>query len=86
MQQWNKYGPTAARAHGKPGRETRPKSITIDIHAHVGVGAAAEIVKPHLDLRTVPLASVADRASCTRLERAWDSLRRVEYFKVRGSG
>ena len=60
MQQWNKYGPTAARAHGKPGRETRPKSITIDIHAHVGVGAAAEIVKPHLDLRTVPLAHFAN--------------------------
>ena len=22
---WNKYAPTAARRHGKPGRETRPK-------------------------------------------------------------
>ncbi len=58
--QWNKYTPTAARKHGKPGRETRPKSMTIDIHAHVGVGAAAEIVKPHLDLRTVPLAHFAN--------------------------
>lgn len=58
--QWNKYAPTAARKHGKPGRETRPKSITIDIHAHVGVGAAAEIVKPHLDLRTVPLSHFAN--------------------------
>ena len=34
--QWNKYEPTAARKHGKPGREIRPKSTTIDIHSHVG--------------------------------------------------
>ena len=40
-EQWNKYGPTAARKHGKPGREVRPKSVTIDIHAHVDVPAAA---------------------------------------------
>jgi aminocarboxymuconate-semialdehyde decarboxylase len=55
MTQWNKYGPTAARKHGKPGREIRPKSLTLDIHAHVGVPAAAEIVKPHLDPSTIPL-------------------------------
>ena len=58
--QWNKYTPTAARKHSKPGRETRPKSMTIDIHAHVGIGAAAEIVKPYLDLTTVPLAHFAN--------------------------
>jgi aminocarboxymuconate-semialdehyde decarboxylase len=55
-QQWNKYGPTAARSHGRPGRETRPKSVTIDIHSHVGVPAAAKFVEPHLDLSTIPLA------------------------------
>ena len=49
MNLWNKYEPTAARKHGKPGREARPKSITIDIHSHVAVPAAAEFVKPHLD-------------------------------------
>ena len=49
MNQWNKYEPTAARKHGKPGREARPKSITIDIHSHVAVPAAAEFVKPHFD-------------------------------------
>jgi len=54
--QWNKYEPTAAREHGAPGRETRPKSMTIDIHAHVAVPEAAEFVKPHLDMSTVPLA------------------------------
>jgi aminocarboxymuconate-semialdehyde decarboxylase len=58
--QWNKYGPTAARKHSKPGRETRPKSITIDIHAHVAIPPAAELVKPHLDLSTVPLAHYAN--------------------------
>ena len=50
------YGPTAAREHGKPGRELRPKSTTIDIHSHVGVPAAAALVKPHLDPASVPLA------------------------------
>jgi aminocarboxymuconate-semialdehyde decarboxylase len=55
-QQWNKYGPTAARSHGRPGRETRPKSVTIDIHSHVGVPAAAKFVEPHLDLSTISLA------------------------------
>ena len=49
MTQWNKYEPTAARKHGRTGREARPKSITIDIHSHVAVPAAAEFVKPHFD-------------------------------------
>ena len=50
------YGPTAARKHGKPGRELRPKSATIDIHSHVAVPVAAELVKGHLDPATIPLA------------------------------
>src|SRR5579863_9777399 len=54
-QQWNKYGPTAARQHGKSGREVRPNSITIDIHAHVEVPQAAEFIAPYLDMATVPL-------------------------------
>jgi aminocarboxymuconate-semialdehyde decarboxylase len=53
---WNKYAPTAARRHGKPGTAVRPKSTTIDLHAHVGVARAAEIAKPHLDPATIPLA------------------------------
>ena len=52
---WNKYEPTAARKRGKPGRETRPKSTTIDMHAHVAIPRASEIAGPHLDLATVPL-------------------------------
>jgi aminocarboxymuconate-semialdehyde decarboxylase len=58
--QWNKYGPTAARKHGKPGREVRPSSTTIDIHSHVAIPAAALFVKPHLDPATIPLTHFAD--------------------------
>jgi len=49
MNLWNKYQPTSARRHGRPGREVRPQSITVDIHSHVEVPAAAAFVKPHLD-------------------------------------
>src|SRR5436305_7367389 len=59
MPDTNRYGPTAARKQGKPGREVRPKSTTIDIHSHVGVPAAAQIAQPHLDAATVPLAHYA---------------------------
>jgi aminocarboxymuconate-semialdehyde decarboxylase len=60
MTQWNRYTRTAARVHGRPGRDIRPGGITIDIHAHVGVAAAAEIARPHLDLSTIPLFQFAD--------------------------
>ena len=56
---WNKYEPTAARKRTKPGREIRPKSITIDIHSHVAVPAAGAFVAPHLDVSTIPLAHFA---------------------------
>ena len=59
-QDWNRYGPTAARPAGaKPGRMVRPQSVTIDIHSHVAVPRAAEFVKPHLDPATIPLARYA---------------------------
>ena len=45
---WNKYEPTAARKRSKPGREMRPKSLTLDMHAHVMVPRAGEIAAPHL--------------------------------------
>jgi aminocarboxymuconate-semialdehyde decarboxylase len=59
-EQWNKYAPTAARRHGRPGREQRPKGVTIDIHSHVAVPAAAKFVEPYLDWATIPLAHFAD--------------------------
>jgi len=61
--QWNKYGPTAARRHPRPGREIRPRSITIDVHSHVGVPRAAELVGPHLAANAMPLVTFADAAT-----------------------
>ncbi len=59
-QDWNRYAPTAARPKGaKSGREVRPQSVTIDIHSHIAVPQAAEFVKPHLDLATIPLIHFA---------------------------
>jgi aminocarboxymuconate-semialdehyde decarboxylase len=58
---WNKYANTAARKHGKSGRETRPKGMTIDMHAHAAVPAAGKFVAPHLDLSTIPLAHFASQ-------------------------
>ncbi len=60
MAQWNKYEATAARRHGRPGREVRPKSITIDVHSHVAIPRAAAFVKPHLDPLASPLARFAN--------------------------
>ena len=56
---WNKYERSAARRHGAPGREARPHSVTVDVHAHVGVDEAARFVEPHLDFATIPLAHFA---------------------------
>ena len=56
---WNKYANTAARKHGKPGREQRPKSVTIDAHTHIAIPRAGAFIKPHLDLSTIPLAHFA---------------------------
>ena len=57
---WNKYEHTAARQRGKPGRQRRPQSTTIDIHSHVAVASAAAFAAPHLDMATIPLAHFAD--------------------------
>jgi len=54
------YERTAARTHGKPGRELRPPSITIDIHAHVSVPSVAALVAPHLEISSGPLAFFAN--------------------------
>jgi aminocarboxymuconate-semialdehyde decarboxylase len=59
MEIWNRYGPTAARVHGKPGRAVRPSSLTIDVHSHVAVPEAAQFVKPHLDFGSMPLVKFA---------------------------
>jgi aminocarboxymuconate-semialdehyde decarboxylase len=59
-QDWNCYGPSAARPQGgKFGRVMRPASITIDIHSHIAIPEAAELVKPHLDPAAIPLINFA---------------------------
>jgi len=58
---WNKYANTAARTHGKPGREVRPTSVTIDMHAHAAFPAVGQFVGNRLDLSTVPLAHFASQ-------------------------
>jgi aminocarboxymuconate-semialdehyde decarboxylase len=60
---WNKYEPTAARKRTRPGRDIRPKSITIDFHSHVAVPAAAALVQPHLDASADPLSYFASAAT-----------------------
>ena len=69
MAPWNKYGPTAARQHGRPGREIRPSSITVDFHSHVAIPRAAELVKPHLAAGAMPLGRFAS-AETKALNRA----------------
>ena len=56
---WNKYDNTAGRKHGRPGRETRPKSITVDVHSHIAIPAAAAYAQPHLNAGSDLLASFA---------------------------
>jgi aminocarboxymuconate-semialdehyde decarboxylase len=57
---WNKYERTAARRHGRPGREIRPQSTTVDIHSHVAIPQAGAFVKPHLDMERIPLFHFAN--------------------------
>lgn len=45
---WNRYTLTAARTHTLPGRELRPASVTIDMHAHTVVDEAAALVAGHI--------------------------------------
>jgi aminocarboxymuconate-semialdehyde decarboxylase len=82
-EQWNKYANTAARTHGKPGRELRPKSVTIDIHSHVAVPEAAQFVAPHLDMATVPLAHFAtpDSKALTQKQEADIRARRDHEYR-----
>src|SRR5258707_14163730 len=76
-QDWNRYGPTAARPQGAtPGRAMRPQSMTIDIHSHIAIPQAAELVKPHLDQAAIPLINSATPETKARNARQ-DSDRRA---------
>src|SRR4029077_2384683 len=78
------YGPTAARKHGRPGRDTRPRTTTIDIHSHVSVPAAAAIVEPYLDLSTIPLAFFSTPE--TKAVNAQQDAARRSRMSARGDG
>jgi len=60
---WNHYALTKARQHGKPGKQVRPKSVTIDVHSHIGVPRAQAFAKPHLDPMTIPLFKYSTEAT-----------------------
>ena len=47
-ERYNHYTLTKARTHGRPGREVRPASTTIDMHAHMIVEEAAALVASHI--------------------------------------
>ena len=77
----NHYGATAAREHGRPGREVRPSSITIDMHSHVMVPDAFALTQPHVDLTKVPLAHYATD-NTKALNRKQDADRRANMVDV----
>jgi aminocarboxymuconate-semialdehyde decarboxylase len=72
---WNRYAPTAARRHGRPGRELRPASTTIDIHAHVFIQAAADYIAPYTDMASHALNRFAV-AETKELNKRQDAERR----------
>jgi aminocarboxymuconate-semialdehyde decarboxylase len=74
-QQWNKYEATAARRHGRPGRELRPQSTTVDIHSHVAVPQAGAFVAPHLDMSTIALVHFADAQTRALSSKQEDDIR-----------
>lgn len=49
------YLETAGRIHGRPGREVRPKSITIDSHCHLHIHQAEATVAGLVDIKDIPL-------------------------------
>ena len=48
------YGSTLGRNHGKPGKETRPSSKTVDAHCHLHVQEAADLVQGLFDQNDIP--------------------------------
>ncbi len=77
----NHYGATSARPPGRPGREVRPASTTIDMHSHVQVPEAAALVQPYIDPSTVPLMHFAT-PNTQALNRRQDADRRANMTEV----
>lgn len=75
---WSKYGLTAARSHDSAGAKARrPQSGTLDIHSHVAIAAAAELVKPHL-----PPAEASATPDTLALGRKQESDRRTRLTEM----
>src|SRR5262245_11906641 len=72
---WNKYIPSPARRRGRPGREVRPKSVTIDIQSHVGSARAAQFANPHIDWSTIPLGHFATPETKALQQKQEDDIR-----------
>ena len=66
----NRYGLTAARAHGQPGRDIRPRGLTVDVHSHVLVSAAADYVRPHRKPDPRASLSAEETRVLTRIQEA----------------
>ena len=72
----NPYGSTAGREHIS-GVVPRPKTLTVDLHNHFQVDAAAKLVKPHLPEKSHP----SDRASeLTQKIRAAHAVNRAKHM------
>ena len=54
MEVTNHYGATSARPAGRPGAELRPRSTTVDVHAHILIPEAAVFLEPYRNARSNP--------------------------------
>jgi aminocarboxymuconate-semialdehyde decarboxylase len=75
MQEGSRYGFTAARSHGKPGRESRSSSVTVDAHAHAWIEEAAKFTAPHINPNHLALTRFANEKT-QRINRQQDAERR----------
>ncbi len=75
------YGPTAARPHLQ-GPVPRPKSITVDFHAHMTIPAADDHVKPHVSNEAITNVQYANQttlaARAKQHEVRWAHMTEVE--------
>ena len=86
------YQPTIARQHGKPGRDVRPSSTTVDLHSHILVPEAQKMVADNADMSKIsgprfasPLsAEVGKRQSADRRPNMIEADRRLSDMDAMG--
>ncbi len=74
------YGSTYGREH-LAGKKPRPKTLTVDLHNHMLVPAAADLVKPHLPADHHP-ASRFTNPLTTEISQAQSRDRKVEFVDI----